>query len=112
MDTVSDIGKMLREARLEAGVSQASLARRAGTSQAAISRIERGLEAPGLGRLAVLFGCLGLRIEPELHPLAAHREEPLRLAEAGHLSAQQRLARAFGAGALTREIRTAVRTGG
>jgi transcriptional regulator with XRE-family HTH domain len=111
-DTMS-IGERLRRARIEAGVSQASLARRAGTSQAAISRIERGVEQPTSRRVEQLLSCLGLRLEQELRPLAQHREEPRRVLEAASLSAEERLARGFGATHLTREILgTAARAGG
>lgn len=57
----SDIGAALREAREEQGVSQRRLALRAATSQDAISRIERGVEAPTLERFAQLMLALGRR---------------------------------------------------
>jgi predicted transcriptional regulator len=37
-----DVGQLLREARLEQGFAQAQLARRAGTTQTYVSRLERG----------------------------------------------------------------------
>lgn len=52
-------GELLRETRLRHGLSQAQLARRAGTSQAAISRIERGLVSPRVETLATLLDKLG-----------------------------------------------------
>ena len=54
---------LLREARERQGVSQRRLALRAGTSQDAISRIERGVESPTLERLANLMTVLGERLE-------------------------------------------------
>jgi len=54
---------LLREARARNGVSQRRLALRAGTSQDAISRIERGVESPTLERLAHLLMVLGERLE-------------------------------------------------
>jgi transcriptional regulator with XRE-family HTH domain len=55
-------GELLREARLRHGLSQAQLARRAGTSQAAISRIERGLVSPRVETLTTLLDKLGERL--------------------------------------------------
>lgn len=56
-----NIGSVLREAREQQGLSQRRLALRAGTSQDAISRIERGVEAPTLERFAQLLLALGRR---------------------------------------------------
>jgi len=52
-------GAFLREARRRHGVDQAELARRAGTSQPAISRIERDRVAPTLETLNRLLAALG-----------------------------------------------------
>jgi transcriptional regulator with XRE-family HTH domain len=68
------IGGALREAREQQGLSQRRLALRAGTSQDAISRIERGVEAPTLERFAQLLVALGRRpvltVEPLDSPVA------------------------------------------
>jgi transcriptional regulator with XRE-family HTH domain len=56
-----DLANALREAREQQGLSQRRLALRAGTSQDAISRIERGVEAPTLERFAQLMLVLGRR---------------------------------------------------
>ena len=68
------IGGVLREAREQQGLSQRRLALRAGTSQDAISRIERGVEAPTLERFAQLLVALGRRpvltVEPLDSPVA------------------------------------------
>lgn len=61
---------LLREARARSGISQRRLALRAGTSQDAISRIERGVESPTLERLANLLLVLGERLELDTVPLA------------------------------------------
>ena len=60
---------LLREARKRNGISQRRLALRAGTSQDAISRIERGVESPTLERLAHLLLMLGERLELRTAPL-------------------------------------------
>jgi transcriptional regulator with XRE-family HTH domain len=64
-----EIGSAIREARKEQGLSQRRLARRAGTSQDAISRIERGAEAPTLDRLGQLLLALGRRPVLSIEPL-------------------------------------------
>ncbi|MGZ8678061.1 MAG: helix-turn-helix domain-containing protein, partial [Solirubrobacterales bacterium] len=47
---------------VRAGVSQRELAERAGTAQAAISRIETGREQPTVDRLAQVLAALGWRM--------------------------------------------------
>ena len=56
-------GRLLREARRRHGVTQEQLAARAGTSQAAISRIERDVVSPSVGTLASLLDLLGEELE-------------------------------------------------
>jgi transcriptional regulator with XRE-family HTH domain len=51
-------GELLRDARRRHGVTQAQLAARARTSQAAISRIERGVVSPSVATLASLLELL------------------------------------------------------
>ena len=72
----------MREARTRSGISQRSLARRAGTSQAAISRIERELEQPTFERLTQILAGLGWRPVIELEPIAEHDADPRRLYQA------------------------------
>lgn len=52
-------GQLLKDARLRRGVSQKRLAIRAGTTQSAISRIERGHISPTIETLAELLHLLG-----------------------------------------------------
>ena len=52
-------GSLLREARRRHGFDQADLARRAGTGQPAISRIERDVVSPSLDTLNRLFEAMG-----------------------------------------------------
>jgi transcriptional regulator with XRE-family HTH domain len=83
-----DASLLLREARVRHGISQRRLALRAGTSQDAISRIERGVESPTLERLEGLLMALGERLElatTPMHEIAvgANRSTPReRLREA------------------------------
>jgi transcriptional regulator with XRE-family HTH domain len=64
------LGALLRDARQKAGLTQAELARRASTSQAAISDIERGRVQPSAQRLDRLLGMCGRRLAAV--PGAAH----------------------------------------
>lgn len=56
-------GEILRETRHRHGLTQAHLARRARTSQAAISRIERDLVSPSVATLATLLDLMGEELE-------------------------------------------------
>lgn len=87
---MSSSGEIIRRARLRSGLSQRELARRAGTSQAAISRIERGLEQPTLERLGQILAGLGWKPVIELEPIGAHREEPRRLLAEAHTAPEVR----------------------
>ena len=62
-------GQVLREARERHGVSQTSLAARAGTSQAAISRIEREIVSPTVETLRRLFDVLGDELVLSAEPI-------------------------------------------
>jgi transcriptional regulator with XRE-family HTH domain len=57
-------GSLIREHRQRLGLSQRSLARRAGITQAALSRLERGLTAPNWETVRALMLAMGY--EPEL----------------------------------------------
>jgi transcriptional regulator with XRE-family HTH domain len=76
---MSQAGDLIRDARTRSRISQRHLARRAGTSQAAISRIEAGREEPTVERLEQILAGLGWRPRIELEPIAVHDEEPRRL---------------------------------
>lgn len=52
-------GRLLRDARIRHGVSQEQLATRAGTTQSAISRIEKGRVSPTVATLTELLHLLG-----------------------------------------------------
>lgn len=61
-------GSLLREARLRAGLTQAELACRAGTTQSAISRWEAGVTRPPLEALRRLVRACGLELRVEFEP--------------------------------------------
>lgn len=80
------IGDMVREARLAAGLTQAELAARARTSQAAISQYERGAKSPSAETLARLVEATGGRLSsrstpPVRRPTAAELERAGRTLE-------------------------------
>jgi transcriptional regulator with XRE-family HTH domain len=54
---------LIRAARRRAGLTQAELARRAGTSQPVVSAYEHGRRDPSVGTLARLIGAAGERLE-------------------------------------------------
>jgi transcriptional regulator with XRE-family HTH domain len=88
---VSVLGDVLRSTRVRKGVSQRSLARRAGTTQAAISRIEAGHESPSYERFTSLMLVLGERPLLSSQPLE-HDVDPGELEHGRRLSYEQRLA--------------------
>ena len=55
--------RALLDARLKRGVTQAELARRAGTTQSAIARFESGTTNPTLDFLSKISTAVGARIE-------------------------------------------------
>ena len=63
------IPDIVRETRERRGLSQRRLAIRAATSQDAISRIERGAEAPTFERLAGLMLAMGVELSVEARPI-------------------------------------------
>jgi transcriptional regulator with XRE-family HTH domain len=88
---VSILGEHLRSARLRHGVSQRSLALRAGTTQTAISRIESGRESPSFERFTQLLLALGERPSLRVEPLEPDVDAD-DLAHGRRLTPEQRLA--------------------
>lgn len=65
-------GEVLREARMLAGVSQAQLAKRCGTAQSAVSRIERGQVSPTISTLERMLGAVGAELVLTIRPKREH----------------------------------------
>lgn len=65
---MSDIPALIRCARGEAGLSQARLAERAGTSQPALARYETGAAQPSIGTLERLLAACGQQLELHTSP--------------------------------------------
>lgn len=66
----AEVGASVREAREAAGLSQRELARRMGTSQAAIARLEAGGVGATLTTLHRVATALDLEVHVELRPSA------------------------------------------
>jgi transcriptional regulator with XRE-family HTH domain len=62
-------GSLLRNVRHRHGLTQAQLAARARTSQAAISRIERDLVSPSVATLAELLDLMGEELVLQADPI-------------------------------------------
>lgn len=83
------------------GVSQQSLAIRAGTSQAAISDIERGKVSPSVETAERILLCMGHRLRMEARPLPMDADVTL-LMEALRLAPDDRVAKGVATANLTR----------
>jgi transcriptional regulator with XRE-family HTH domain len=97
---------LIRRHRQLQRISQRSLARRAGTTQAAVSRIERGLTTPTWGTVRALLLALGY--EPELGARRLQgRWDPVHLAASRERSPAERLQLALAANRLAGRLRQA-----
>ena len=63
---------LVREARKRAGLTQAELAARAGTTQSAVARVESGSVSPSLEHLTKLVRAAGFDIDVRLVPCDDH----------------------------------------
>ncbi|HYJ59847.1 MAG TPA: helix-turn-helix transcriptional regulator [Actinomycetota bacterium] len=59
-------GTLIREARRRAGLTQAELGARLGTTQSAIARLEAGATEPAFERVIEAIRACGLELEPRL----------------------------------------------
>ena len=66
----AEVGQRIHDARDTAGLSQRELARRMGTSQAAIDRLESGGVGATITTLQRVATALGLEVSVELRPTA------------------------------------------
>jgi transcriptional regulator with XRE-family HTH domain len=99
-------GELLREARRRHGLSQRQLAARARTSQAAVSRIERGVVAPTIPTLAGLLRLMNEELALGAEPLEPGHDRTLIETNLGRTPAQ-RIDAAAAAADLVLELRTA-----
>lgn len=108
---MQELGPLIRRLRLEAGVSQRSLARRAGITQAAVSRIESGLASPRWETVQALL--LGLGYEPDLRARRLRsRADRAHLAALRRRPPGERLALAISANRLALRLQEAGRRAG
>lgn len=101
-------GELLRDARKRHGLTQRQLAIRARTSQAAISRIERGLVSPSVDTLAELLWLMNERLELGAEPVDWGHDPTLNLARFA-MSPEARIHRQASWSRGMRQIRDGVR---
>jgi transcriptional regulator with XRE-family HTH domain len=105
-----DAGRLIRRTRERHGISQSTLALRAGTDQAAVSRIERGEVSPSVDTVQRLLAAMGEGLTLEAVRFAPHHD-PLHLRAALERTPAERLELAISwnrlAGRLTEAGRSA-----
>jgi transcriptional regulator with XRE-family HTH domain len=69
-----DIGSIIADARARAGLTQQQLAERAGTSQPAVARLERGQGRPSMATVERLAGAAGFDVNVSLVPKAVSKD--------------------------------------
>ncbi|OGO70366.1 MAG: hypothetical protein A3H36_04265 [Chloroflexi bacterium RIFCSPLOWO2_02_FULL_71_16] len=87
-------GELVKRTRVAHGLSQAQLAIRAGTTQTAISRLERGERSPTAQTLARLLLVMGEELTLASRPLQGSHD-PAHLRAERRLPPSQRLTRAL-----------------
>jgi transcriptional regulator with XRE-family HTH domain len=78
MDDAEVAGKLLHDARLMAGLTQADVAQRAGIAQQTVALYERGARQPSVATLTRLIAGCGLRLSWRLVPEPGLDDEPTR----------------------------------
>jgi transcriptional regulator with XRE-family HTH domain len=86
---------LVREMRKRAGLTQAELAERTGTTQSAIARLERGHGRPTLERLSTIADACGLDLQVRVADADDH--DWVLAARNARRSPDQRIAAALGA---------------
>jgi transcriptional regulator with XRE-family HTH domain len=103
---ITEPGSLIREQREQLGLSQRALARRAGLTQAAVSRVERGQSSPNWETVRALLLAMGL--EPELQATRlGGRWDPAHLAASRERPPSERLQLAISANRLAARMRQA-----
>lgn len=98
---------LVREARRRAGLTQAELAERAGTTQSAIARLERGVGSPTLERISELVQACGLEVQVRLVEEDVDGWTQVRIEAAR--PASERVATGVGAARLAQQLQAAGR---
>jgi len=96
-----DAAAIVRETRERHGLSQSRLARRAGTSQSFVSRVEAGTISPTVETLDRLLLVMGERLDvtSTVRVPGWLDDDPQQRAESRRLTPAERLERAFAANA-------------
>lgn len=102
-------GALVREARRRAGLTQAELAARAGTTQSAVARLESGRTSPSYDTVLRLVGLCGFTPDIHLEPDDAQHDLSLA-APLLRMSPQQRADHHDRVVAVFEELRAAGRT--
>jgi transcriptional regulator with XRE-family HTH domain len=103
---IDDLGGIIRERREHHGLSQRTLARRAGTTQAAVSRIERGLTSPNWETVRSLLLAMGYEPNLQARPLSG-RFDMAHLLASRRRPPAERLQLAISANRLAGQLRVA-----
>ena len=103
---ISEPGSLIRERREQLGLTQRALARRAGLTQAAVSRVERSRSSPNWETVRALLLAMGLAPELRASRLGG-RWDPAHLAAALERSPTERLELAISANLLAGRLRQA-----
>jgi len=103
--SINPAAEMVRSARRAAGLSQAELARRIGTTQSAVSRWEAGHDEPRISRLGEILSACGQRLVLHAEPDDVDRAQ---IRQQLAMSPQQRLDSVIN---LSRTLATARRVG-
>jgi transcriptional regulator with XRE-family HTH domain len=89
---MDDVATLLHDTRVRHGLSQARLARRAGTTQAVVSRIERGEASPSVATVRRLLGAMGWELHAGLRRSRWQDHDPEALRAFGERTSKQRVA--------------------
>ena len=103
-----DAGRVIRERRVAHGLTQAQLALRAGTTQSALSRLERGELSPTFATVERILSVLGETAELEVRPLVGDHD-PAHLADLLARTPAERLELAMSWNRLAGEVAVAGR---
>jgi transcriptional regulator with XRE-family HTH domain len=71
MYNIDEVHRLLQEARVRAGLTQRELAKRVGTSQPAIAKLEQGTTNPTIDTLTRCLAATGFTLRVGLAPLRA-----------------------------------------
>lgn len=100
---------LVREARRRAGLTQAELAERTGTTQSAIARLERGVGSPTMQRISELIEACGLELRVRFVAADVDDHDWSMVERNASLDTEERVMRALAGIRLAEEFRNAGR---